>query len=330
MQTVASPKVPRRAFARLPLLLAGVLFAPALSAQQDFTLVQISVQPVAGAVHLLQGSGGNVGVSAGPDGVLIVDDQFEPLAEKIRAALDRLAPGGPRFILNTHWHSDHTGGNAHFGRTGTIVAHRAVRQRLAAPTEVLGRTPEPAPPQALPVVTFEDSLSLHWNGEEIRLQHLPNGHTDGDAYVHFLGSGVVHLGDLFFAGRFPFVDLGSGGDVIGLQRNIARLIETLPADVRIIPGHGPLSTLNDLRTYHRMLESSIAVVRQRRADGLSLADTVAAGLPEEWAGWGNAFISTERWLKTVYESLERSPQGPPAAAVAPAATGAAAGAGSGG
>lgn len=285
----------------------GVAAAPA-TAQQDFTDVRIEATHVAGNVYLLVGQGGNIGVSSGPDGALMVDDQFAPLADRIRAALRELgqsdAASDVRFVLNTHWHGDHTGGNVEFGPEATIIAHDNVRERLSTRQDRGGgNVIEPSPPEALPVITFARSLSVHFNGEEIRALHLPHGHTDGDAVIWFTGSNVVHMGDDFFAGRFPFVDLASGGSVEGLERAIAHVLENIPADAQVIPGHGPLSTVDDLRLYHRMLRETIAAARSRIEEGATLEDVRAGGVSSEWDGWGDGFISTERWLETIYRSL---------------------------
>lgn len=288
----------------LPVIFLAAM-AAAVLAQRDFSQVEIKTTHVAGNVHMLEGAGGNIGVSAGPDGVLIVDDQFAPLAGKIRAALKPLGSDKPRFVLNTHWHGDHTGGNAEFAADGTIIAHTQVRQRLSSEQRIFGEVRPPSPPAAWPVITFDHSLSIHFNGEEIEVLHFPTGHTDGDSVIFFKGSNVVHMGDDFFAHMFPFVDLDSGGDVEGLARNIAAVLDRLPAGTKVIPGHGPLSTPDDLRAYHRMLTETTELVRRQVAAGKSLEEIQAAGVPEEWQGWGSGFINTERWLAIVHRSLTR-------------------------
>ena len=278
-------------------LLAFSLFASPTSAQQDFSKVQIKASHVAGNVHMLEGSGGNIGVSVGADGLLIIDDQFAPLADKIRAALKELNQGKLKFILNTHWHGDHTGGNASFGPEAPIVAHTNVRKRLAGGAN--------APKEALPVVTFDQSLSLHFNGEEIRVMHYPSGHTDGDSIIFFATSNVVHMGDDFFAGRFPFVDLASGGSVEGLTKNIQDVIAKLPANVKIIPGHGPISSLDDLKLYHQMLLESTEIVRKQKDAGKDVKQIQAQGLPEKYKDWGGGFVNANRWLETIFNSLSQ-------------------------
>jgi glyoxylase-like metal-dependent hydrolase (beta-lactamase superfamily II) len=288
------------------LLLTVVLFfAVSTHAQTDFSKVEVKATKVAGNVYMLQGSGGNIGVSVGDDGLLIVDDQFAPLADKIRAALKGIADKKLRFILNTHWHGDHTGGNIAFGPEATIIAHDNVRKRLATEQKstVFNSTTPPSPKEALPVITFNDSLSVHFNGEDIRAIHFPHGHTDGDSVIFFSASNVVHLGDDFFAGRFPFVDLESGGSVEGLVKNIGELIGKIPADAKLIPGHGPISTLDDLKSYHRMLQQTSEIVRQKITAGKTLDQIKTEGLPAEWAPWGTGFIKTDRWVETIYKSL---------------------------
>ena len=287
------------------LLTIVLLFAVSAHAQTDFSKVEIKATKVSGNVYMLQGSGGNIGVSVGDDGLLIVDDQFAPLADKIRAALKGIADKKLRFILNTHWHGDHTGGNVAFGPEATIIAHDNVRKRLATEQKstVFNSTTPASPKEALPVITFNDSLSVHFNGEDIRAIHFPHGHTDGDSVIFFSASNVVHLGDDFFAGRFPFVDLESGGSVEGLVKNIGELIGKIPPSAKLIPGHGPISTLDDLKSYHRMLQQTTEIVRQKIAAGKTLDQIKTEGLPAEWAPWGTGFVKTDRWVETIYKSL---------------------------
>ena len=281
------------------------LAASAASGQDRFANVTIKTTHVAGKVYMLEGSGGNIGVSVGSDGLLMIDDQYAPLSDKIRAALKKLGSEKPRFILNTHWHGDHTGGNAVFGGEGTLISHTNVLNRLSTPQELFGRTIDPSPKEALPIITFDVSLSLHFNGEEIKAMHYPNGHTDGDAVIYFKGANVVHMGDDFFSGRFPFVDLGSGGSVQGLTANIQKVVDWLPADVKIIPGHGPLSTIDDLKAYHGMLVETSDFVRNQLAEGKNLDEIKSAGLPSKWDAWGTGFIKTDRWIEIIYNSYSK-------------------------
>lgn len=278
-----------------------------LPQQPDYSKVEIKTTKVGGNVYMLEGAGGNIGVSVGEDGILIVDDQFAPLADKIRASLKTLGQGKLRFILNTHWHGDHTGGNAVFGPETTIVAHDNVRKRLSTEqrSEFFKNTTPASPKEALPVITFDQSLTVHFNGEEIRAIHFPNGHTDGDSVIFFTKSNVVHLGDDFFSGRFPFVDLESGGSVEGLTKNISELITKIPAGAKLIPGHGPISTIDDLKAYHRMLVETTGIVRQKIEAKKTLEQIKSEGLPAEWNSWGTGFIKTDLWLEIVYRSLTK-------------------------
>jgi glyoxylase-like metal-dependent hydrolase (beta-lactamase superfamily II) len=294
-------------FIFINVLLAVCLCAgPAGAQQRDYSKVEIKVSKVAGNVYMLEGAGGNIGVSVGTDGILIVDDQFAPLADKIRAALKTLGEGKLKFVLNTHWHGDHTGGNARFGPEAPIIAHTNVRKRLEADQKVMGEAVKASPKEALPVITFDDALTVHFNGEEIRVIHFPHGHTDGDSVIFFTASNVVHMGDDFFAGRFPFVDLDSGGSVEGVTANVGEIIKKLPANVKIIPGHGPISNLDDLRLYHRMLTETTAIVRRKMAAGKTLDQIKADGLPAEWQSWGTGFIKTDAWIQTIYRSFSKT------------------------
>jgi cyclase len=284
---------------------------PAMAQQQDFSKVEMKVIPVSGNIYMLMGAGGNIGVSAGPDGVLIVDDQYAPLADKIREALKGINPGKLRFVINTHFHGDHTGGNPTFGTDSTIIAHDNVRKRLEAGSVIMGNKTEPMTGPGLPVITYADSASVHFNGEEIKARHFPHSHTDGDSIIFFTKSNVVHMGDDFFNGLFPFVDTDSGGSVQGLIDAVAKVLAEVPADVKIIPGHGPLSDVAGLKKFHRMLVETLAVVRKGKAAGKTLEQLQAAGLPDEWKSW-SSFIDTKGWIGTLYKSLDGAKQAPAA------------------
>ena len=288
------------------LLNARTLIAALLAAGP--ATAELSLSQLSDAVYVLQGGGGNVGVCVGSDGILLVDAKLASQADAVLAALARFA-GRPKYIFNTHFHADHTGGNRSLGQHATILAHANVRKRLATGGEFGKRFIEAAPAVALPVIAFEQSASAFFNGEEIRAVHFPHGHTDGDIAVFFVNAQIAHLGDLFFNGLFPFVDLEYGGDVETLTQHIATLIDQLPADAKIIPGHGPVATLDDLKTYHRMLVETAASVRTRRNAGMSLEQISAEGLDSQWASWEWSFVPAQRWIETVYWSLEEGEKG---------------------
>jgi cyclase len=284
----------------LSLLATLTIAASAASAQQNFDKVEIKATHVAGNVHMLEGAGGNIGVSAGPDGVLLVDNQFLPLAGKIDAAVAKLHPGPLKFMLNTHWHGDHAGGNPHFGKKALVVAHQNVRVRLSNATK-------PAPPEALPVVTLKDTASIHFNGEEIRLWHVGSGHTDGDVIIHFTKSGVIHMGDQFVNPRFPFVDVASGGDVAGYIKTVGDVLAQCDDTVKIIPGHGALATKADLKKFHDMLVGTSALVKQGVAAGKSLTEIKADQAWQQWREFSTdaSFISASRWIDALYNAFSK-------------------------
>jgi glyoxylase-like metal-dependent hydrolase (beta-lactamase superfamily II) len=272
----------------------------ATSAQEHAHLDTLHVRD---HIYMLKGPGGNIAVSLGSDGVLLVDSKFAELADEVRAAIDSLGGGKINYILNTHFHGDHVGGNQSLGRGAPVIAHHKVRQRLMTRPSLGQRYVASIPEPDWPTLTFDRTLSLHFNGEEIRAVHFAHGHTDGDIAVFFTNSNVVHMGDLFFNRLFPFVDLDYGGDVENLSRHIAQLANELSAHTKIIPGHGPLATLEDLQTYRRMLNQTLTIVRQGMAADKSLDQIKAEGLPEEWAEWSWPFVPTRRWLEIVYWSL---------------------------
>lgn len=286
------------------------LAASTASAQQDFSKVVINTTDLGQGLYLLTGSGGNIGVSSGPDGVVLIDDQYAPLAPKIRAALETIAPGQPvRFVLNTHWHGDHTGGNEHFGEGGAlIVAHHNVRKRLAAGgfMEAFKRDVKPAPAKALPVVTFGDDVAFHLNGLTLNAMHVAPAHTDGDAVVFFPEANLVHLGDLYFNGLYPVIDYGSGGHIDGMIDAVSRVLPLINDQTRVIPGHGPLSNKAELIVYRNLLSTVAGRLKALMAEGKSLEQIQAAKPTAEYDTlWGKAFLKPEAWVEMVYRGLER-------------------------
>lgn len=282
-----------------------------LFGQQDFSKVEIKVQKVSGTVYMLEGAGGNIGASVGEDGIVVVDDEFLPLAGKIEAALKGITDKPVKFVLNTHWHGDHTGGNPHFGEKAPIIAQENVRKRLASGgTTRFGKT-DPAPKVALPVITFEDNVSIHLNGEDIRAIHVANGHTDGDSIIFFPQSRVIHMGDDFFnGGMFPFIDLDSGGSVQGMIAGGEKVLAEAPDDVKIIPGHGPLGTKDDLRKFVTMLKETSAAVQAGINNKKTLAQLKQEKVLAKWDSYGQGFIKTDLFTEILYDSLTKQPSGP--------------------
>ncbi|NOT49084.1 MAG: MBL fold metallo-hydrolase [Acidobacteria bacterium] len=267
--------------------------------------VVVKTSKVNGNVYMLQGRGGNIGALVGMEGILIVDDDYKAVGEKLSAALKELGSATPKYILNTHWHGDHTQGNEMFGKTGTIIAHENVRKRLLDPPVIFGDKTAPYPAVALPLLTYTESISIFFNGEEVKAAHFPHGHTDGDTVVFFVKANVVHLGDDFFVGRFPFVDIDSGGSVQGLINNIGTLIGQIPADAKLIPGHGPVATVDDLKAYHSVLVETSKIVQDAMKAGKSLDEIKKAGLPEKFKEAGSGFIKTDAWIETIYRSYSK-------------------------
>ena len=294
---------------RLLTIAAGCCVAFTSTAQQrDFSKVEVKASKVAGNVYMLQGAGGNVGVSIGDDGVVIVDDDYAPVAEKIVAALKGITDKPLRFIINTHYHFDHTGGNAPFGKSTPIIAHDNVRKRLQAGGDMGNngsvKMNSPASPrEALPIITFERDVTVHLNGEDIRALHFPKGHTDGDSVVFFPKSNVVHMGDDFVTYGFPFIDLQGGGSVTGLINACEGVLKQLPADVKIIPGHGPVSTTEDLKRFVTMLKETRAVAQKAVKAGKTLEQLKQEKILEPWQKFSGSFISTDAFIETLFNDL---------------------------
>jgi len=288
-------------------ILVGLSGGLAFTQNHDFSKVEIKVSHVAGNVYMLQGAGGNIAACVGEDGIVIVDDQYAPLTDKIHAALKGITDKPLRYVINTHYHDDHTNGNLPF-HEANIVAQDNVRKRLES-GGLLGyslasaENMSPSPKEALPVVTFAQDVTLHLNGEDIHAVHVPSGHTDGDSVIFFPKANVVHMGDDFVTYGFPFVDIVAGGSVRGMIAGLEGVIQKLPADVKIIPGHGPVSNLDDVRAFLKMLEDTLAVVEKGVKTGKSLDQLKKDKVLAPWQKFSGDFISTDAWIETLYNDL---------------------------
>ncbi|HZQ97114.1 MAG TPA: MBL fold metallo-hydrolase [Candidatus Sulfotelmatobacter sp.] len=293
-------------------LLFGLL--PAMAQEQDFSKVQIKVTKVAGSVYMLEGAGGNIGASVGEDGIVVVDDQYAPLADRIQAALKGITDKPVRFIINTHYHGDHTGGNAYFQKQAPIIAHDNVRKRLEAGGTAgnggsVRMEHKPDPKEALPIITFDHDVTVHLNGEDIRALYFPAGHTDGDSIIFFPKSNVVHMGDDFVTYGFPFIDVDGGGSINGMIEGVEKVIAQVPPDVKIIPGHGPVSSVDDVRKYLDMLKGTREVVAKALQQGQTLDQMKQAKLLDPWKKYSGDFIKEDAFLETLYNSLSGQKNG---------------------
>ena len=283
----------------------ALMAAPVPAQQQDFSKVEVKTEKVAEGVYMLQGAGGNIGLSVGPDAAFLIDDEYAPLTPKIKAAVAALTDKPIRFVLNTHWHGDHTGGNKDMGEAGSlIVAHENVRRRMSTEQFIAAfNMREPAaPPRALPVVTFTDAVTFHLNGDEILAVHVPPAHTDGDSVVHFRKANVIHAGDTFFNGFYPFIDLDTGGSVAGMIGAADRMLALADDRTRIIPGHGPLGTKADLKAYRDMLATARDRVAALVKAGKTLEQvTAAAPTAELDAKWGQGFLKPAAFVSILYK-----------------------------
>jgi glyoxylase-like metal-dependent hydrolase (beta-lactamase superfamily II) len=287
--------------------LLAACVASSASAQQDLSKVQITANKLPGGIAMLTGAGGNIGVSAGEDGVFLIDDQFAPLTEKIRAAVKDLSDAPIRFVINTHWHGDHTGGNENMGKAGAvIVAHENVRKRMSTEQfmAAMNRKVEPSPKAALPLVTFTDSVTFHVNGHAIHAFHVAPAHTDGDVVLHFRDANVIHAGDVFFSGRYPLIDVASGGSIEGMIAADDRILALSDEKTAIMPGHGPISDRAGLAAFRNMLvtvrDRMLPLVKAKK----SLKDIVASHPTKDLdEKWGKGFLSPDEFVEMVYMDL---------------------------
>jgi cyclase len=284
-----------------------LLAVPALAQQQDFSKVEVKAEKVAEGVYMLTGSGGNLGLSVGKSGTYLIDDQYAPLTDRILAAIKAITPDPVRFVVNTHWHADHTGGNENKGKAGALlVAHENVRRRMSSEQFIalFGNKIPASPEDALPVVTFTDAITFHWNGDEIRVYHVPPAHTDTDSIVHFVKADVVHTGDVFFNGSYPFIDTSSGGRNDGVIEAADRVLAGTGPATRFIPGHGKVGSRADLEAYRDMLKAVRDRVAKLKAEGKSRDEAIAAkptaDLDPKWAG---AFVKGDTFTGIAYDSL---------------------------
>jgi glyoxylase-like metal-dependent hydrolase (beta-lactamase superfamily II) len=279
------------------------------SAAQDFTNVQIQTQKVADNVFMLVGAGGNIGVSTGKDCVLMIDTSYAPLADKIKAAIAAVSDKPIQYVVNTHWHQDHVGGNEYFAKAGaTVVAQDNVRKRVSTEqvVKILNRTVPPLPESAWPVITFSRSVTFHLNGNEIFIFHIPRAHTDGDAVVHFMKSNVIHMGDIYFNGTYPFIDIFSGGSIKGMIAAVKQILLLCDQDTKVIPGHGHLSNKAELEEYLKMLVTVRDRISREIKAGKTL-DAVLAAKPTSDLDpvWGKGFMKPEMFVTIVYESVAK-------------------------
>jgi len=283
------------------------ILALSLHAQRDMSKIQIKAEQINENLYMLQGSGGNIVISKGDDGVLMIDDQFAPLSEKIMAKVKELSGREVEYLINTHWHGDHTGGNENFGKAGaTIIAHENVRKRMARGLTKIesGRNQPPAPAEALPIITFTDDMKVHFNGDDLHLFHFHNGHTDGDGIIFFSSQNVVHMGDTFFKDRYPFIDLKSGGSVNGLLKTLNQVLFMIDDNTVIVPGHGSLANKADLTKYKDVITELSEKVTMMRLEGKSEEEIVAAGISKEYdESWGSGFINPTKFISFLYNGI---------------------------
>jgi len=285
---------------------AAALSFGAFAQQRNFDAVQIKTTQVAPGIYMLEGEGGNIGVSAGEDGVFLIDDQFAPLSQKIMAAVKAISEKPIRFLMNTHWHGDHVGGNENFGKAGTvIIAHDNVYKRMSVGGAItmLKQNYAPYPKAALPVVSFSQSATFHLNGDDVVSTHLPPAHTDGDSFVRFTRANVIHTGDVFASGRYPFIDPESGGSIKGVLRAVDVMLALIDDNTKVIPGHGPLSSKKDVLAYRKMIATAISNIEPMVKSGKTLQQVIdAKPLRDYDEEWGK-FRKTDAFVEIIYSGL---------------------------
>lgn len=288
--------------------LSTLIALPATTlAQPDWDKFQVEATELAQGVYMLTGAGGQIGVSVGDDGVMLIDDQFGQLSDKIKFAIAQITDRPVVFVLNTHWHGDHTSGNENFAADGAwIMAHHNVRTRMSMDQvrTLLGRTDEAKPESAWPVLTFDSELDLHINDQDIHVFHVENAHTDGDAIVHFRNRNVIHAGDVFWNGAYPLIDTDTGGNARGMLRAVGEIMLLVDGSTKIVPGHGPVGNREDLRAFRDMLQTAIRRVEKLIAEGKTLQQAVDAKPMADYdEAWGGAFINPKKFIEMVYLSL---------------------------
>lgn len=283
-----------------------VLFsiASASSAQTDFDKIQIETVKLSDTVYMLKGAGGNMTACVGSDGVLLIDTEYGQLYEKIKDALHKLGGEKIRYVINTHWHGDHTNGNVNFAKDAPIIAHRNVRETMLNPKSAMGRKVEPAKAEALPAIVYDTELKIYINGEVAEMFHIPPGHTDGDTAIYFPKSNILVTGDLFFNGSFPYIDFANGGNVVEYANGVKFLLGKINDETKIVPGHGKLASKKDFERFFEMLKGTVEYVAGKIADGKTLEEIQKEDLPEEWSAWGKGFINNKIWIEFIYKSFD--------------------------
>lgn len=296
---------------RRSLLALTLAAAPTLAAQQDFSQVKITVMPVAKNIYMLEGSGGNIGLSVGKDNAFVVDDQFAPLTDRIKAAIATVTSNPVRFVVNTHWHGDHSGGNENMAAGGAIiVAQDNVRRRMGAlqVNAFFNSTTPASPSGALPVITFDTEIAFFVNGDSVQVTHVKNAHTDGDVLVLFRGANVLHMGDTYFNGIYPYIDVSSGGSITGIIAAVDRALAMTNASTKFIPGHGALSDRSGLENYRKVMADVRTRVNALIAKKRTLAQIIAAKpLADYDETWGKGFMKPDQFLSLVHASLVKQP-----------------------